>query len=305
MPTLLAIGASLYWALLVTLTAWRLVAPPRRTYAWAISRGVPGDPHEAFGVTFESVERRLDGGPRVPVWEIAGDAAAGPVVIVSHGWGSGRVEMLGRAKMLRSVASRVVLWDLPGHGESGGLCTLGSRETRLLDRLATDAVERFARPVVLYGWSLGAEISIRAAAGRSDIAGLVVDGVYASGWVPAKRLLAERGVPWGATLGPALAVIGTAFGLRPARRFFRMTDVCEGVSAPVLMLHGARDQVAPIDAAERIAAARGWRIEIDADAGHATAWDALSAEATGFVRGLERRGDAAVSAEPERDQRSG
>ena len=284
---LLGIGAAAYWALLVLLTAWRLTHPPRRTYAWAVSRGVPGDPREAFGGGFTSSDRRLDGGAPVAVWEVEGEAPAGPVVIISHGWGSGRVEMLRRSHALRAVASRVVLWDMPGHGESGGWCTLGDREERVLGTLIDDASERFGVPVVLHGWSLGAEISIRAARTRPAVRGIVLDGVYTSGWVPARCLLESRRLPWGATLGPALALIGLLFGFDPLRRFRPVLRGVDASALPGLLLHASRDVICPVQGASEIARDTGWQLRTYDDAGHDDVWVHAESEALEWIRGLK------------------
>jgi len=148
-------------------TVYALTHPTRRTYASAVSRGRPGHPGEMPG--------RLGEGPRkfeswtfrsrgmdLPVWDFPGDAPDGPVVIFSHGWGDSRIGGLTRVPYFLGAASRIVLWDMPGHGEAPGTCALGTREVEDLLTLI-GRVNETERGVVLFGWSLGAGVSICAA----------------------------------------------------------------------------------------------------------------------------------------------
>jgi len=247
---LLLLGLALYAVALTALTAWRLTHPRRRGYAWAVSRGVPGDPREAMDAPFEERSSTLDRGPPVALWEVPGGKAGGPVVVLSHGWGSGRVEMLPRAAALRPVASRLILWDMPGHGDSQGACTLGHREQRHLVGL----MEEIDEPVVLYGWSLGAELSILAARARPDLAlGVIAEGAYRSGWAVALNMLRAYELPVALNLAPALALIGTVFGGRPLRRWFDLAEEARDVTAPLLAVQGADDVFSPPADGEAIA----------------------------------------------------
>ena len=45
----LAIGLVLAYGASVVYCAWVLTHPPRRTYAWAVSRSLPGEPGEVQG----------------------------------------------------------------------------------------------------------------------------------------------------------------------------------------------------------------------------------------------------------------
>src|SRR5688500_2579054 len=127
---LLAVGYVLFLAALIAQTAWMLTHPHRKTYGWAVARGRPGDPSELAGPgrafsawSFGSRGRTFE------VWDIPGDGGPGaPVLILSHGWADSRLGGLTRVPFLAPVASRLIVWDLAGHGEAPGVCTLGTRE---------------------------------------------------------------------------------------------------------------------------------------------------------------------------------
>lgn len=279
---LLAVAALLLVALLVALLDRGARRPPRRTAAWAIARGFPCDPGD-LGLEASSwtLERP---GAALPVWEIAGLAPEGPVVVVVHGWGQSRVAMLERVPFWRERASRVVLIDLRGHGEAqGGPSRLGAGEERdlaaLLDRLG-------AQSILLEGFSIGGAIAVRAAAGDSRVVAAVVHGVVADFHRAVRGRLAARGHPTRPITDLALAwwrLIGLRFAA-PAESAARLR-------APLLVVHGADDPIAPPEEGRRLAAAapRGRFLLVPA-AGHgdahrrdpgavAAAIDALLAEA--------------------------
>lgn len=262
LAALLAVGTAVYIAILIVGTAWRLVRPPRRTYAWAVARGRPGDPREACDAAFTE-----DG----HAWCVEGLDAAGPTVIVTHGWGSSRIEMLDRLDVMRRHAARVVLWDMPGHGDAPGLCTLGDAEPGLLAGMIDDAGPG---PVVLYGWSLGAEVSLLAAALRPGrVAGLILEGAYLRGVTPARRMLARLAAPSAVNLGPGLALIGLVFGGRPGRRWRRLDRTRLAAGTATLLVHAERDVICPLDEARVLAAAlAGAALVTISGAGHDDVW---------------------------------
>lgn len=240
---LLAAGLALYIAALTAVTLRRLRHPPRKTYGWAVARGVPGDPSEL------PEPRRFErwsfsrAGLDFGVWDIAGGDPDGPVVVATHGWGGSRIEMLSRLPALAPAASRVILWDLPGCGETSGVCTLGGREPA--DLLALLGV--VGEPAVLLGHSFGAEVALRAAAeanGSTHIRGLILEAPYRRGVTPARNLLRAAGFPSVVNLPIALAVAGLLARRGPAARWQDLTAIVPG-GVPLLILHGSADRICP------------------------------------------------------------
>jgi uncharacterized protein len=277
---LLSIGLVLLWAGIVASTAWMLTRPPRRTYASAVARGRPGDPAElASPLSFESWTFRSSTGTELPAWDVQGNDPAGALVVLTHGWADSRIGALARLSSLVPVASRVILWDLRGHGHAPGTCSLGPRErddlAALLEHLGgpENRGRRDAPPVVLYGWSLGAGASLEVAAKQTTIAGVIAEAPYRLRATPARNVLAARGLPWRFTLGPALWCAAPLLALRGQYRGFDRARAASQLSCPLLVLHGSEDLVSPIEDGREIAAAapRGTLIEIDG-AGHNDLW---------------------------------
>jgi uncharacterized protein len=255
LAVLLLVGLVVAIVLMTGYTIRVLTHPPRRTYATALARGRPGDPGE------------LDPGPRgkarwtqwtfrwrgldLPVWDIEGDKPEGPTIILSHGWGDSRIGGLTRTPALAAFTSRLILWDMPGHGEAKGVCSLGAREVDALLSL----IERVGAPVVLYGWSLGAVVSIAAAArsGKENRGGepgytlaVIAEAPYSLPIVPARNVMRSWGLPWWGTLHAALWFLGIRFGVGPRWKRCRWHERAAGMTQRLLVLHGERDEVCPL-----------------------------------------------------------
>lgn len=292
-PLLLA-GALLYWFLLTAVTAHRLTRPPRRTYGWAVARGLPGEPSE-LDRPLEFSETPFNArGRELSAWDIKGRDADGPAIILTDGWGGSRVSALVRIDHLADLASRVVVWDMPGHGDSPGVCELGYGEVRDLCALG----ESLGPGWVYYGWSLGAEITLRALA-AADLAprGVVLEGPFRHGLTPAQGVMKQAGYPSLLNLPPALAWVGLRFGGDPARRFRDVLPLCARVSVPALVLHGERDATSPVEDGRAIAEAlAGGAFVAVEDAGHHDLWlsaGARDASVSAVARHLRALGGSA------------
>jgi pimeloyl-ACP methyl ester carboxylesterase len=208
-------------------------------------------------------------GRRLIAWEIEGDAAEGPVVIVTPGWGDSRIGALPRLGALRGWASQVVAWDPPGLGETDGLCGMGVVETRQLRAM----VERYReRGVVLYGWSLGGGASV-AAGDAAGVIGAIAEAPYRRPITPARNVLRAAGLPWRANLPVAMWLLGARLGMGPGWRGFDRAEAAARVAAPVLVIHGTEDAISPIEDGRRIAesAPAGRLVEIEGG-GHNDLW---------------------------------
>lgn len=262
----------------------RLRRPPRRTYAWAVSKGVPGDPGEinppSGPFTYESFDLgELTGNQAhrgINLWDVTGRAPQGPIVIVTPGWGESRVNGLVRLPALAPLSSRIILWDPRGLGETPGLCALGTQTDvdALRALLAWVTQSPNPRPIILYGWSLGAGVAIAAAAQQPEsIAAVLAEAPYRKPWTPAFRVMHLAGLPW--RINGPLAFLWLGLRLTGSPRFqgFDRTEHASKLSAPLLVIHGIADEVCPIvDGREIARACPNGRITEIADAGHNDLW---------------------------------
>ncbi len=249
LAVLLALGGVIYALILILGTNWKLRHPPRRTYAAALARNLPSDPSELeTPLAFESWtfrSRNLD----LPVWDIKGSNPDGPVIILTPGWGDSRIGALVRTPYLAEHASRIIAWDMPGHGEAPGTSTLGVREPQDLCAL----IEHLGCPVVLYGWSLGAGVSIAAAAEpniSSRVPAVIAEAPYRFPETPARNVLRAAHLPSGFSLTGAMWTLGLT---GKGRRNFDRCAHAARLSCPLLVIHGRHDPVCPPDDGRAIA----------------------------------------------------
>jgi alpha-beta hydrolase superfamily lysophospholipase len=106
-------------------------------------------------------------------WSCQGQPRA--IVILVHGLSSTKdhPHVVGLAECLRARSLEVLSYDARGHGESGGLSTLGDLERHDVAAVVTYARGRHDR-VALVGASMGAVAAMAYAASDPDLAGVVV-----------------------------------------------------------------------------------------------------------------------------------
>jgi pimeloyl-ACP methyl ester carboxylesterase len=232
-------------------------------------------------------------GATLPVWDITGDDPTGPVLVFSHGWGDSRIGALSRVQALAPHASRLIAWDMPGHGDASGMCTLGTHEVdallALLRQLASSRANEEAPRVVLFGWSLGAGVSIAAAAKVAvaggagpqgvRVVGVIAESPYRDAATPARNVLEMQRLPQRSNLAAALWCIGVDAGVggslvRRAAAFDRAVHAAalreQGV--PVLIIQGEADPISPLGDASEIASAANATLHVVAGAGHFGLW---------------------------------
>jgi pimeloyl-ACP methyl ester carboxylesterase len=130
---------------------------------------------EKFGVDYDKFAVNGADNAKISCWFIPAQESKA-VMIVSHGVADGKSGLLHCVLPFIKSGFSIVMYDLRHHGEStGDFCTLGYYETKDL-LLITDYVkENLAdgKPLCYWGFSLGATVSILAAAKRTDISAVV------------------------------------------------------------------------------------------------------------------------------------
>lgn len=216
----------------------------------------PRDPEDAFGLGFEEVRAPGDLGP-LPAWLI--DGRRSTWVIVVHGQGMDR-----RSQALRMIPSLVesgypvlvVTYrnDDGAPADPSGLRSWGLTEWRDIDAAVRLAEREGAQNFILVGHDLGAEV-VSTFLHESDSVGKVLGVVFDS---PALDLAGALDY----NSGPVASFVGD-LGQQLARLRFGMeweeldqVARADQFDVPILALHGARDEVAPIAITESFVAAR-------------------------------------------------
>lgn len=220
-----------------------------------------------------------------PAWRINGDMSTWAIHI--HGLGSPRAGTLRGVQVATQLGltSLVVSYRNDGEGPTVGYgrSTLGAAETEDVEAAIGYAVRRGAERIVLFRWSMGAAIALQVAH-RSDyarlVAGLVLDSPVLNLVEVIKANCKRAGIPRSAGL---LAVPWVSVGLFsrliglpaciPVREFDWVTRA-DDLSVPTLILHGSRDDSAPIGVSLALAEQRTDLVQMETfEAGHTMAWN--------------------------------
>jgi len=234
------------------LLAMRFSLHPFRTPPY-LSPGALGYPQESFVIPY--------GNGTISGWWMPAENPKGTIVY-AHGYVMNRCELVAEAILLHKEGYNALLFDFPAHGLSrGGVCTIGLNERNDVLAMAAEARRRSPDlPLGAFGSSMGAAAIVFAVADQPKTFDfLILDGAYA-------RLRDAIESWWGMLGGRVLSTL-----LRPTRWIARVVlkkDLAHisvpvamaGVpDVPILILHGEKDMVAPISAAEEIHAAANQR----------------------------------------------
>jgi fermentation-respiration switch protein FrsA (DUF1100 family) len=225
LKSLLLFGAVLY----LGLAALMYVAQRSLMYFPETLRTSPVD--AGFAAAEEVVLDTADG-ERVVVWHVApqGDR---PVVLYFHGNGASLRYRVDRFRALTQDGTGLVVLSYRGYGGSSGR---PSEDGLMADASAAYAFAAARYPatrLVLWGESLGSGVAIALAAAQ-PVARLVLEAPFLS----------------------AAAVAAAAYPFLPVRWLmkdqFRSDLRIRKVTAPVLIVHGDRDAVVPIESGEQL-----------------------------------------------------
>lgn len=255
---------------------------------WLTPNLYVGDPGAALGLDHADVDVPGDLGA-LPAWFVPGDRDTW--VIAVHGLGTTRehpLNVMGLLHGLRfSVLALAYRGDLGAPRPPDGLNHLGETEWHDLDAAIRYAVRYGARRVVLYGWSTGAAMALRAAthsALREKVSGLVLDSPVLSWEATLRALAAARHTP-DLLLPLAVRAAQGRAGL-DADRAVQTADPARLNVPPTLLIHGPDDVVAPWAYSRRLAADRPDRVALHTvrRAPHGAMWNADPEEYEEVVR---------------------
>ncbi|BDG02209.1 alpha/beta hydrolase [Anaeromyxobacter oryzae] len=193
-----------------------------------------------------AVSLRSGSGSTIDGWFSRGRAGAGAVLLL-HGIGASRLDMVGRARFLEAAGYSVLLIDFRGHGESGDAQpTYGALESR--DARAALAFLRTVLPderIGVIGVSMGGAAALLGPAPLA-VDALVLESVYPTIRDAVRdRLRAWLGPLGGALVPGAMAWLFPRSGVTPEQ--LRPIDRIAQETAPVFVLAGTADRYTTLD----------------------------------------------------------
>lgn len=222
--------------------------PPRKTYGAALAHGLPTTPQE-IDFPFEEHTVTYRDGSATTVWEIDAGGPDDLAVIMTHGFGDSRYGALTWAPLFSGLCGKLFVYDLRAHGDSTAKHGCYSAKER--DDLV-ELMDMLILPprVVLFGYSMGAVISISAAGQLKDrIAGVIADGPYRKPMEPIiGHMLLNRWPPY-----PFAWLVDwhLLFWWRSYMPFDRVEQVKQ-TTCPLLVLHGTADPICKFQSAKQL-----------------------------------------------------
>ena len=263
----------------------------------------PGD----LGLPFQTVRVATANGRRMHAWMMAPAAAysaPAPAVIVMHGWGGNAAMMLPLARPLHDAGFATLFVDARCHGASDGdsfasLPRFAEDIEHALEWLAEQASIDPARMSVI-GHSVGAGAALLVASRRSDVAAVVSVAAFSHPATIMRRWLATKRIPERPVGRYILAYVQKTIG----HRFDDIAPISTiaRVGCPVLLVHGASDDVVPLAEAHNIFAARADEtVELRIVAGNHDSFGDLEGHMEEVINFLRDAMEARANAKKRRD----
>lgn len=217
----------------------RMMKPPRRP---PISL-LPGFLGRALAVEIEGA------GDRFHAWLLEPDGAARGVVVLVHGWGKDASSMFPLAPAVLERRLACLLLDLPGHGLSGPVSHYHA--PRMLEDMGRvrhwlEHHSRFAGlPTAVVGFSFGGLGALLSAACDSRWRAVAALAAPVGPMEATEIYLRSRYLPAALLRRPIRASISRLLKVDPDA--YKAERNLPAVRVPVLLLHGARDRLVPIE----------------------------------------------------------
>lgn len=138
----------------------------------------PGERARASALGLAELTLETSDGVRVAAWQSA--SKHGASVVLLHGVGQNRAQLLPEAEALAARGFGLLLLDFRAHGDTpGDVCTWGDRERAEL-RAAVDWLALRGDRIGVYGFSMGASVAAEVAAHEPRVAAVVLAGASPS-----------------------------------------------------------------------------------------------------------------------------
>ncbi len=143
-------------------------------------RRLPATTPSQYGLEYETVVITTSDDLKLYGWFIPNNES-GSVIILCHGHGSNKGEVVHVAEMLHRNGFSTLLFDFRAHGESeGSFATLGRLEANDLMAAIGYARERLSpKSIGVIGFSLGGATAIMTAGQTGDIRAVISDSAFA------------------------------------------------------------------------------------------------------------------------------
>lgn len=190
----------------------------------------------------DAIEFQTKDGGQLRGWLYKSTQPAAPYVLFFYGANEDIAHEAPRLAWLRdTIHANAVSFDYPGYGFSTGSITADVIRSAVVEEFdyVHDRIAPPAAPLVAYGWSIGSALAIQVAAQRPT-AGLILQAPPASSDGMTKQS-SRHDVPW---YGRGIVKISADPSVR---QLYEGAKNIAGVTAPLLVIQGERDEVVPLE----------------------------------------------------------
>ena len=254
------------------IAAWRF-AQAYRARAGYPHRHPPEYDPTFLGLEFETLGVRTTGAADLPAWWIpARGGAAGPAVLLVHGWESARDRTLPNAQVLNAAGFHVLTIDVRGHGENPAEelpLTAGEFGADALAGVHALLAREDVTAVGILGHSMGGIGALLAAAAEPRVGAVIAASTPADPYRLTRQTFRLARLPLPGPLAYPLAWLTTHVFLIPRGHTVDSVSAARAIETyrgPVLLVHGDADRVVPISHLDRLerAVAKARRNDPDA-----------------------------------------
>lgn len=202
-------------------------------------------------VTFKTID-----GIRLKGWWVPAEPVSHKTIILMHGWGMNRSDILMHTCFLRDLGYNLFYFDFRAMGESGGVVNsigyLELRDVRAAIHFLKQTYPAQCEKIGLYGLSLGGMVALTETARNPEIACVAAEAPYYSyRRVVSRWAWVRYRIPYFPLLPIMLHYVRRMLGANPERYSPKYT-ISKIAPRPVLIIHGRQDNLVPAAQARRL-----------------------------------------------------
>ena len=209
-----------------------------------------------YKLKYEDVTFRAIDGIRLKGWWVPAKKNSTKTIILMHGWGMNRSDILYHTHFLHDLGYNLFYFDFRAMGESGGVMnSIGYLELRdvraAIERVKT-AYPGQCEKIGLYGLSLGGMVALTEASRNPEIACVVAEAAYYSyRRVVSRWAWVHYRIPYFPLIPITLHYVRRLLGANPERYSPKYT-ISKIAPRPVLIIHGRQDNLVPVSHARHL-----------------------------------------------------
>ena len=204
---------------------------------------------DQFGLPYENVYFKTEDKVQIKGWFIPAEKYTNKTIILMHGWGMNRSDILKNTYFLHDLGFNLLYFDFRALGESGGKISsigyLETRDVRAAIKYLKETRPESCKKIGLYGLSMGAMVAICEGASNPQISCVAAEASYYSfRRVVSRWAWVHHKVPSFPVIPIVLHYIRKDLHVNP-ERYSPKYNIGKISPRPVFIIHGRYDSIVP------------------------------------------------------------